>query len=296
MQIKPSVAVLLATYKPFPYILDQIESLRLQQDVDLTIFWGDDGSSSAEMREVEILLTGMRYEKFSFDHVGASQNFMNLLKSADGFQYYAFCDQDDVWDRRKLISQIDLIDSAPEQIRGVHSHPDIIKNGKTRASSVKCVVSEPKLFALTNCSQGCTLLLNASARTAILEDIPKEITWHDWYVALVIACRGELLKSEASLIKYRLHSNNAIGTQSLIKKSKRIVFGPRGLRVAQIEFLLYSHGNKMKPGVELELKEILDSFSRCGIKRFKFLLRIKKIRKSALGNFVFKLRCFFITP
>lgn len=164
MQIKPTVAVLLATYEPFPYILEQIESLRLQEDVDLTIYWGDDGSSSTEMREVEILLTGMRYEKFSFDHEGPSQNFMNLLKSADGFQYYAFCDQDDVWDRRKLISQIDLISSAPEEIRGVHSHPDIIKNGKTKASSVKCVVSEPKLFALTNCCQGCTLLLNASAR------------------------------------------------------------------------------------------------------------------------------------
>lgn len=131
---------------------------------------------------------------------------------------------------------------------------------------------------------------------AILEDVPKVITWHDWYVALVIACRGELLKSDASLIKYRLHSNNAIGTQSLIKKSKRIVFGSRGLRVAQIEFLLCSHGNKMKPGVEMELKEILDSFARCGIKRFKFLLRTKKIRKSTLGNFLFKLRCFFITP
>jgi hypothetical protein len=296
MQIKPTVAVLLATYKPFPYIVEQIESLRFQEDVDLTVFWGDDGSSLIEINELESLLEGMAYKKFSFDHVGASQNFINLLKNAEGFQYYAFCDQDDVWDRRKLISQINLIDSTPEEIRGVHSHPDLMKNGKIRVSKVKCTVNEPKFFALTNCCQGCTLLINSRARIATLEDIPNVITWHDWYVALVIVSRGKLLKSDASLVKYRLHSNNAIGTQSLIKKILRIIFGVRGLRVAQITFLLSSQGHKMNPDIKMEFKEILDSFSGSAINRFRFLLRIKKIRNSRIEDFAFKLRCFLITP
>jgi hypothetical protein len=238
----------------------------------------------------------MSYKKFSFDHVGASQNFINLLKNAEGFQYYAFCDQDDVWDRRKLISQINLIDSTPEEIRGVHSHPDLMKNGKIRVSKVKCIVNEPKFFALTNCCQGCTLLINSRARIATLEDIPNVITWHDWYVALVIVSRGKLLKSNASLVKYRLHSNNAIGTQSLIKKILRIIFGVRGLRVAQITFLLSSQGHKMNPDIKMEFKEILDSFSGSAINRFRFLIRIKKIRNSRIEDFAFKLRCFLITP
>jgi hypothetical protein len=296
MQNKPTVAVLLATYKPFPYIIEQIQSLRIQEDVDLTIFWGDDGSSPNEIRDVESLLKGLTYKKFEFDHVGASQNFINLLKSADGFQYYAFCDQDDIWNPRKLVSQIKLIDSSPKMIRGVHSHPDVMKKGKISSNNVKCVVNEPKFFSLTNCCQGCTLLINESARNATLDAIPSVITWHDWWVALVIASRGELLKSDTSLVTYRLHSRNAIGTQSSLRKIVRIILGARGLRLTQLKFLLSHHGHKMDPRVAGEYTEILNAFSRGRMERLIFLIRMKKIRNSRLGNLVFKSRCFLINP
>jgi hypothetical protein len=296
MQIRPHVAVLLATYKPFPFIAEQIESLKNQRDVDITIFWGDDGSSLEDVNKIEKLLDGASYMRFSSDRVGVSKNFLSLLKAADGFEYYAFCDQDDVWYSHKLITQVNLIDSSKHSICGAHSHPDILKNGLIKRNEVNCVASNLIFLSLTNCCQGCTLVFNKNARIAVLEALPKNVIWHDWWVALVIASQGELLKSEQPLVGYRLHSSNTIGRKTFVIKATRILFSQRGLRLYQIEDLLKNCDKRIDPLIQSKLEELSRVFAGNKVELIKFLFRVGRIRNSNLEDFIFKIRCILFKP
>jgi glycosyltransferase involved in cell wall biosynthesis len=296
MQVKPHVAVLLATYKPFPYITEQIESIKKQIDVETTVFWGDDGSSLEDVNEIEKLLDGVRYVRFSSDRIGVSSNFLNLLRAADGFKYYAFCDQDDIWYSRKLVTQVNLIDSSKHSICGVHSHPDVLKNGSVKKSKANCVATNPIFLSLTNCCQGCTLVFNNSTRVAILAALPEKVIWHDWWVALIIASQGELLKTDEPLVGYRLHSNNTIGQKSLVKKALWVFFSQRGLRLNQVENLLENYGEKMNPATKAKFEELTRVFSGKKLDLIKFLLSVGRIRNSKLEDFIFKVRCILFRP
>ena len=296
MESKPNVAVLLATFRPFPFIPEQIYSILSQQDVNITIFWGDDGSSPEDVLAIENLLVGSTYFQFSFNRIGTSQNFLKLLQLANGFEYYAFCDQDDIWDSDKLKKQIELLARSNAPIKGVHSHPNILHKKKLSQQDIKCLSNDPILLALSNCSKGCSLMISTSARDVILESLPSEVTWHDWWISLVVASRGELLKSDEPLMKYRLHSKNQIGERSLISKVFRIIVRPKGLGVRQMIQLMESHGAGMNQSLTEKYSQILDSFSVGGIKLFLQLFRIGRIKKSPWEDIAFKLRCLFLTP
>ena len=296
MESRPNVAVLLATYRPFPFISEQIHSILSQQDVNITIFWGDDGSSPEDVVAVENLLVGSTYFQFSFNRIGSSQNFLKLLQIANGFEYYAFCDQDDIWDSDKLIEQIELLSRSSATIKGVHSHPNILHKNKISQQDIECLSGDPILLALSNCSKGCSMMISNSARDVILESLPEEVTWHDWWISLVVASQGELLKSDKPLMKYRLHSKNQIGERSFIRKMFRIIVRPKGLVVRQMMQLMESHSVGMNQSLTEKYNQILISFSVGGIKLFLILIRIGRIKKSPWEDFAFKLRCLFLTP
>jgi glycosyltransferase involved in cell wall biosynthesis len=296
VESKPNVAILLATFQPLPFIQEQIKSLLSQQDVNITIFWGDDGSTSQDVLAVEKLLVGVNYFKFSFNRIGASKNFIRLLQAANGFEYYAFCDQDDIWDSRKLITQIYYLSKSGSIIKGVHSHPNILKGNQISQQKVKCLSNNPVLLSISNCSKGCTLMFNNSARDAILESIPVDITWHDWWFSLVVASRGELIKSSDQLMTYRLHKNNQIGERNIIVKASRIVVGQKGLRLRQLNNLIAIHGPAMNGSLLMEYNKVINSYSERGLKLILMLLGIGRIKNSIFEDSLFKLRCYFFTP
>ena len=95
------IAILLATYNPGSYIEEQIASIASQTCKDFKIYWGDDGSDENQVFFIRKLLEPFNFEEFHFKRIGASRNFLELLKQSCE-EYIAFCDQDDVWLPEKL--------------------------------------------------------------------------------------------------------------------------------------------------------------------------------------------------
>jgi glycosyltransferase involved in cell wall biosynthesis len=98
------VSVVMATLNGAKFVGDQLDSLAAQTVRPLELVVGDDGSSDgtaeivskfAESAPFPVILTR------NSERLGASDNFLALSAQARG-PLIAFCDQDDVWDRRKL--------------------------------------------------------------------------------------------------------------------------------------------------------------------------------------------------
>ena len=296
MESKPKVAVLLATYRPFPFVTEQIASILNQEDVEITIFWGDDGSSFEEIEKVENCLSGATYFKYLYNRIGSNENFLNLLKAANGFNYYAFCDQDDIWNARKLITQVRILESCKEPILGVHSHPVLLREKERVQTEIKCLTESLKLLIFSNCCQGCSLMLNSAARSSVLNSLPAQINWYDWWISLVIVHRGKLLKSDEPLFDYRQHSDNQIGNRHIFLKSWRIFIGRKGLRTTQLLDFIKSESPNMNKELRQDLIEIHSSLEGGLIRRLRLFSKMPRLRQTIFEDLLFKLRCVLFRP
>ena len=111
-----SIAVLLSAYNGEKYIEDQLFSV-LDQDAsaDITIFVRDDGSEDGTVAVVEKMAADHGSIKLiKGEHIGRTASYFALLREAQGFTYYALCDQDDYWLPRKLQDAVTAIEGANE--------------------------------------------------------------------------------------------------------------------------------------------------------------------------------------
>ena len=108
MKSPPTVAVCLAAFNGVRWLAEQLDSILLQRDVEVTVFVSVDASTdgteqwfdvrATENAQIIVLPHG---EHFG----GASRNFFRILRDVDftGFDYVCFADQDDIWLTGKLL-------------------------------------------------------------------------------------------------------------------------------------------------------------------------------------------------
>ena len=96
--------ILMSTYNGERYLAQQIESIIAQTYTDWCLFIRDDGSKDGTKQILDAYavkdkrITVLR----DTENVGACRSFERLLEQCGGAGYYAFADQDDVWDADKL--------------------------------------------------------------------------------------------------------------------------------------------------------------------------------------------------
>lgn len=225
----PTVAVLLSTYNGEGFLEAQLASLCEQQGVALRIFIRDDGSSDGTLRllhdqaaripQIASVTQGV--------NLGAAWSFLTLLRDVpDGFDYYAFCDQDDVWLPEKLAR-------ATEQLSQVaHDVPALYCSQVTCVDHQLTPLGQPRANGDTrfhhllfeNIAFGCTTVMNRAARRSLASNLPRAgVTMHDWWCALVISALGQVLYDSESHILYRQHHRNVVGADvSLLAKVLRL--------------------------------------------------------------------------
>lgn len=220
------VDILLATYNGEEYITDLIESILSQSNSSWRMLVSDDGSSDST---VKILKTyQQRYpEKIeiiqSDPHGSAKSNFFFLLEQSTS-ELVRFCDQDDIWKKDKIEVFLDryyhLSVNGPVLL---FSDMEVVdENGKELQSSFfKYSHLDParigfnELLAL-NCIAGCSMMLNSSLRTVILDsnrDAFSAALMHDSWCALVAAAFGHIEYINQPLVLYRQHGTNTVGAK-----------------------------------------------------------------------------------
>lgn len=245
------VAVLLSTYNGGHYIHDQLISLLNQNcNLRIDIHIRDDGSTDETLKIIERFLDGnSNIYLHKGRNVGVISSFLWLVDNVAGYDYYAFCDQDDVWEPLKIAAAIgkfsEINKETPQLYCSAFEYVDQDLRPIDHFTS-KTDLSINNLL-IENCAPGCTIVFNAALRDTYskldLNNIAKRIVMHDWFFLLLARCNGEVLYDKNSYLLYRQHSNNVVGIKSgfvSIVKNRWAQFKKERARVNHLLFLQIS--------------------------------------------------------
>ena len=216
------VDILLSTYNGERYIEDLLESLLGQTYKSIRLIIRDDGSSD---RTISILAGyAERYgEKIKLieadDNIGSSASFCFLAKLATS-PYVMFADQDDVWLPEKVEHSIRALANGVGMVFCDLAVTD--ENLNVVAPSmhvsgcypVRYILNKPRYMMFLSCVPGCTMLLTRDALDYVLDkgEFPRGLV-HDHWVASLVSLRFLINYCPESLILYRQHGGNQVGSQ-----------------------------------------------------------------------------------
>ncbi len=224
------VAVLISTFNGEKYIDELLKSLKKQKKVKIKLFLLDDSSTDNTLNI--ICKSGIDYEMVSskgFKDPGI--NFFYLIKNVPkNFDYYCFCDQDDVWLKNKTIYSINRLKEENAEIIGSRT---LYTNEKLMIYS-KSILFKKKLSFRNSLVQsiagGNTQLWTNKFQVLVSSLKISQPASHDWMMYQVATLLNfKFIFCDRPLILYRQHNNNNIGANTgIYNMFKRIFWGIKG--------------------------------------------------------------------
>lgn len=209
---KPTVDVLIASFNGERFLAEQLESLARQEDVNVRVWVNDDGSIDETLKilykwQEKGLIKGISKTQ----RVGSTRAFLNLLSEHPDSEYVAFCDQDDIWDPKKLSTQTSKITN--EMPLGVTSKRLYIDDSGGIIGASKKPRKSPSFenAIVENIVPGNTVLINNLAISLINKYPNPAVKHYDSWIYLLLTYFGEITYIDLPLVKYRIHEGNLVG-------------------------------------------------------------------------------------
>ena len=215
------IEILLSTWNGEKYLPALLDSLLGQEYGDFHITVRDDGSTDgtagilAEYAErspekITVLPTGKK--------LGYPDCFWTLLEQAGGAEMYAFCDQDDVWDRQKLKCCAEMCaESAGEPILYVHDYR--ICDGELKPYAEHHLAEDgydpgnPLMLEYYVMAPGFTMVLSEALRKRVIRDeLQGRRIEHDRWLFWCGHFAGRIISDSRALVDYRRHGDTATQT------------------------------------------------------------------------------------
>ena len=217
------VAILLATYNGERFLGEQLETLRRQEVDHIDIWASDDGSTDGTKDILEAVRgswTQGELRVIAGPRRGFAENFRSLiLNPGIEADYYAFCDQDDLWDHDKLAVAVDWLKTLSPGKAGVYCSRTRIIDLEGRPTGLSPLFSRPPSFrnAIVQSIAGAnTMVLNQAAWSLLVEACRENsFVSHDWWTYLIVSgAGGEVHYSPQPHIGYRQHPENIVGSNN----------------------------------------------------------------------------------
>jgi glycosyltransferase involved in cell wall biosynthesis len=224
--ISPKVQVLLSTYNGEKYVLEQLESLRLQDYDNFTVKIRDDGSKDETFTLVSEYIKNnkLNWEINKGENLGVVRSFFWLLfNSSEEADFYSFCDQDDVWRRDKISIAVKMLTEEKEEKPLLYCSAYSLVDEELKAFSnqynVSKIVPSFKGALFANIATGCTIVINSKARELIICRRLPNCMVHDWWFYLVISAFGKVIFDSQRTVMYRMHGKNVYGARKSLFKN-----------------------------------------------------------------------------
>jgi glycosyltransferase involved in cell wall biosynthesis len=304
--------VLLSTYNGENYLEEQLDSVLTQDEVQIDILIRDDGSVDSTLdiiQRYQSRYSGSIY-LYRGDNLGAKGSFFELIKYASemriDYNYFSFCDQDDVWKRNKLFQAISLLNENgcgnTEEPLMYCSVTQMVDEGLSFLTTWPDVPRKPLTMynaMVENVAVGCTTVINRSALDLIANHLPlsqDNVIMHDWWIYLCVSTFGKVVFDKEPSILYRQHNNNVLGGQtgSLIEKlRKRIHRYTQGknhyIRRNQAREFVLCFNSLLDKKKREDIQLFMGTAERNWIYRMNYSIRLPFYRQSRMDNVILKL-------
>jgi len=223
-------AILLATFNGARFLAEQLESLARQTEGRIDILMRDQGSTDLTLDLAREYAARWPKGEFrilqaapdddtpptlgSFSRAG--ENFRNLIQLADtDHDYYAFCDQDDLWEPDKLEAARLWLDRQHIDVPALHCSRTKIVDESGSPRGMSPLFRRPPGFAnaiVQNIAGGNTMVFNRAALKMLKHSMAQPLVIHDWWTYIVVTgVGGAVYYSAEAKTRYRQHPGNLIG-------------------------------------------------------------------------------------
>ncbi|MEO8490289.1 glycosyltransferase family 2 protein [Pseudomonas sp.] len=218
-----NIAVLMCTYNGEAFLAEQLNSVEQQSHEHWSLIVSDDGSRDATPEILQAYADRWgndRLKVVSGPGTGFVANFLSLTCRTDiSADYFAWCDQDDIWNQDKLQVATHWLQTIPAHIPALYC-------GRTELiSDIGATLGFSPLFSLPphfsnalvqSIAGGNTMVFNSAARDLIVEAGSKiEVPSHDWWIYQLVTGAGGVVHYDAEpKMLYRQHDENLIGSNS----------------------------------------------------------------------------------
>lgn len=226
------ISVAMTTYNGAQYIIEQLESIRLQTRKVDEIVIVDDCSGDETIRLVHDYAD--KYSECNIylvqneTNLGYKKNFQKAISLCHGDITF-LCDQDDCWFEHKVEKMCSVLEEHPEI--GVLSSAFIQMDGEGNKGEQKsayqrrmlegqlqCVPLEDLVFH--NISQGCAMAMRKDIKEMFLQYFDETIP-HDWIINVIAGMKKKCYYWNVPMFFYRIHDNNTIGLNDSMAFKKK---------------------------------------------------------------------------
>ena len=261
-----TVVVFMSTYNGERYLRPQLDSILAQRDVEVRLLIRDDGSRDGtvdiirdyQARHGNITL----YQGENLGYVRSFMWLVNHCRPEEGC-YYAFSDQDDVWDAEKLSAGVRALQKLDGEkpclyysdLKVVDRDLNFIRRANTWEGTI-----DKYRFAVFIGIRGCTMVYNRALQAMLYPCPVSDISGHDNYIGLVAFWLGQVVYDPNAYINYRQTGQNLsiTGTTKWNKLMKNFAYFKirmtrrRSIHERNAKELLSHYGETHGP----ELKEL----------------------------------------
>ena len=214
------VAILMCTFQGQQFLHKQLDSFEAQSLKEWTLFVSDDMSSDSTLEILQDYQKNWIKGKLNLQigpSKGFAANFLSLTCRAEiRANFYAYADQDDIWQADKLERAVSWLKTIPTHVPALYCSRTILINEENREMGISPLFKRQPSFEnalVQNIGGGNTMVFNVAARELILKagnDI--EVVSHDWFIyQLVSGSDGIILYDENPSTLYRQHKSNVVG-------------------------------------------------------------------------------------
>ncbi len=213
-----NTAIVLCTYNGESHLKAQIESL-LAQSHPCTVLAFDDCSTDSTLSILKSFESAQFVVSQNARNLGYVKNFEAAISTAlaEGFEYIALSDQDDIWRQDRIESGLIAMSKTKKDVPHlVHSDLSVInETGEAVAPSYfelrnyrLSAQRSIELILGQNGVMGNTILLN-SALAKLALPFPDKLHVHDYWLAVIAELYGTRILLDQPTAQYRLHADNA---------------------------------------------------------------------------------------
>lgn len=207
------VVILLSTYNGSKYVEEQLISLLKQTYDNVIINIRDDSSCDDTTKILEKYAADNKVRIIpSSSNIGVVNSYRELLKYCDKGDYYAFCDQDDIWKDNKIELAVKALDEInDEKIPVLYASDYDLCDTNGHLTDQNSLGNKKPSFPkalMETIAPGMTMVFNEKMRQMLVSTLREECVLHDGWATLIAAGMGKIYYDSTSTVLYRKHSSS----------------------------------------------------------------------------------------